>query len=178
MKRASVGLQALPLPTDAAAAGEACTELGQLVDHYGQSLFRYLVVLLRDSDAAGDCAQDTFLRAYEYLRRGKSVNSQWLYTVARNRAIDELRRRKREQADPAPIERQIAGDLAPSARTQAVERALSRLTREDQEVLYLAEVDGFTSPQIADMLGIRAGAVRMRLMRAHLRFRAVYGVEA
>lgn len=178
MKRANVGLRALPLPADGAGASEACAELGRLVDHFSQSLFRYLVMLLRDSDAAGDCEQDTFLRAYEYLRRGKSVNSQWLYTVARNRAIDELRRRRREQADSAPLERQVAGDLAPSDRTQAVERALSRLSLDDQEVLYLAEVDGFTSYQIADMLGIKAGAVRMRLMRAHLRFRAAYGAEA
>jgi RNA polymerase sigma-70 factor (ECF subfamily) len=100
-----------------------------------------------------------------------------LYTVARNRAIDELRRRKRERADQASLERQLAGMLTTSERSQAVMRALNVLSPEDQEVLYLAEVDGFTSAQIGDLLGLRPGAVRMRLMRAHLRFRAAYGEE-
>jgi RNA polymerase sigma-70 factor (ECF subfamily) len=172
-----VGLRALPLPAEGTAAADSCAELARLVDHFGQSLFRYLVVLLGDGDTAGDCMQDTFLRAYEHLRRGKTISSQWLYTVARNRAIDELRRRKRERVDAAPFEWQAAGDLAPSDRTRAVERALRELSREDQEVLYLAEVDGFTSKQIGEMLGVRPGAVRMRLMRAHLRFRAAYGAE-
>ena len=150
------------------------TELIALVDRYEQPLFGFLVTMLGDRESAGDCTQDTFLRAYENLRRGKPVNVQWLYKVARNRAVDELRRRQRERVAPDPLAGTLADDGRSSAATDAVRRALARLSPDDREVLYLSEVDGFTSIEIGAMLNIRPGTVRMRLCRAHLRFRQAY----
>ena len=152
-------------------------ELIALVDRYEQPLFGFLVTMLGDRESAGDCTQDTFLRAYENLCRGKPVNVQWLYKVARNRAVDELRRRQRERPAAEPLAGTVAEDGGLSAATDAVRRALARLSPDDREVLYLSEVDGFTSIEIAAMLTIRPGAVRMRLCRAHLRFRQAYGAE-
>jgi RNA polymerase sigma-70 factor (ECF subfamily) len=146
-----------------------------LLDRYEQSLFRFLIVLVGDRDSAKDCVQDTFLRAYQNLQRGKPVNAQWLYKVARNRAMDELRHQQRVRADPHPVDEAVLDESHTSERTRAVHRTLLQLSPGDREILYLAEVDGFTSLEIAAMLGIRAGAVRMRLSRAHVRFRQAYG---
>lgn len=145
-----------------------------LLNRYEQSLFGFLIVLVGDRDRAKDCLQDTFLRAYQNLLRGKPVNAQWLYTVARNRAIDDLRHQQRVQTEPHPVEAAVLDESFASERTRAVHRTLLTLSSEDREILYLAEVDAFTSRQIADMLGVRAGAVRMRLSRAHARFRIAY----
>jgi RNA polymerase sigma-70 factor (ECF subfamily) len=146
-----------------------------LLNCYEQSLCGFLIVLLGDRDGAKDCLQDTFLRAYVHLQRGKSVNAQWLYKVARNRAIDEMRHKQRVRAESHPMDEAILDESHASEGTLAVHRTLLQLSPDDREILYLAEVDGFTSAEIAAMLGIRAGAVRMRLSRAHVRFRQAHG---
>lgn len=103
------------------------------------------------------------------------MNVQWLYKVARNRAIDELRRRQREQGTAEPINPTVPAEAGALRVSDAVHQALLQLSPDDREVLYLSEVDGFTSVEIGAMLAIRPGAVRMRLYRAHARFRKAYG---
>jgi len=107
--------------------------------------------------------------------RGRFLVHVTLSTAARNRAIDELRRRRLEQVEAEPIDEMMPDESGTLDQTLAVHHALLRLSPDDREVLYLAEVDGFTSIEIAAMLGIRSGAVRMRLCRALERFRAACG---
>ncbi|HEX6507904.1 MAG TPA: sigma-70 family RNA polymerase sigma factor [Chloroflexota bacterium] len=149
-------------------------QLTDLMNRYEQPLSGYLLLLLGDRDVVRDCAQDTFLRAYEHLRSGKNVNAQWLYKVARNRAIDHLRHRQREQSEPEALEAMITEELGEPDRIVAVRLALQKLPSADREVLYLFTVDKFDTRQIAAMLGIRPGAARVRLYRARERFRSVY----
>jgi RNA polymerase sigma-70 factor (ECF subfamily) len=150
-------------------------QLVQLMREHERSIYNFLLALLRDADAALDCAQDTFLRAYENLRKGKPVKPQWLYTVARNRAMDVFRERRRVQPelgklDQVPVQ-------APTDRAVAVRSAMERLSPADREVLYLFDVAGFKTEEIGEMLGIRSAAVRQRLSRARERFRRHYGAE-
>lgn len=159
-------------------AQDAAQAIEALLDHYEQSLYTFLVILLADRDSARDCIQDTFLRAYEHLNRGRPVTAAWLYTVARNRAIDEMRRRTREQHSDTLALCQARENAAYDGSGDAVQRALLKLSPGDREILYLAEVDDFSSKEIGSMLGIRPGTVRMRLMRAHIRFRQVFGRDA
>lgn len=150
-------------------------KLVELIDRFERPLCGYLATILTDPDVVSDCAQDAFLRAYEHLDKGRQVNSQWLYKVARNRAIDHLRRSNRLQRDvdqlgeiPAPPEFMTASEV----RTKQV---LERLSVQDRELLYLSIVDRFRTEDIGKLLGIRAGAVRVRLFRARERFRVLYG---
>jgi RNA polymerase sigma-70 factor (ECF subfamily) len=158
-----------PEPVDA-----ATNELMILMNRYENQVYAFLVTMLGDRDAALDCAQDTFLRGYQELRRGKSLTGAWLYKVARNRAIDELQRRKRIEAGLEESEERTAHHSEESPQTERTRRALAALPPHEREILYLAEVDGFSSREIGEMLGIRPGAVRMRISRAHKRFRDVY----
>src|SRR5690242_17158149 len=73
-------------------------ELDALMDRYEAPIYRFLAVMLGHREMAQDCTQDVFLRAYDQLRRHKPVTSSWLYTVARHRAMDEFRRRRRERS--------------------------------------------------------------------------------
>ncbi len=136
-------------------------------------IIRYLQVLLGDDDLALDCAQDTFVRAYDHLRRGRSLTSAWLYTVARNRAMDEFRQRKTLRQDSDELE-QIPADGERDAHDAAVRRVMAAMRTEDREILYLHTVDRFTTEEIAEMLHIRPGAARTRLMRARDRFRRLW----
>jgi len=169
---------AAQFPADGASASTAAeavrVQFDDLLNRYEQSIFAFLVTMLGDRDRAKDCAQDTFLRAYQNLCKGKPVNVQWLFKVARNRAVDSVRRAGRERVSAEPLDEVMIEEFTPTGRTMAVQRALLKLSPDDREILYLHEVDGFTSYAIAEMLDIRAGAVRMRLCRAHVRFRQVY----
>lgn len=144
-----------------------------LVRAHEGPIIRYLQVLLGDDDGALDCAQDTFIRAYDHLCRGRSLTPAWLYTVARNRAMDELRRRAKVRSGDE-VER-ISSDGAQDAHDARVRRTLAAMRPEDREILYLHVYDRFTTEEIAAMLTIRPGAARMRLMRARDRFRDLWG---
>lgn len=146
-----------------------------LIDRYEQSLCNYIRVIVGDPDVVFDCAQDAFLRAYEHLEKGRAVNSQWLYKVARNRAMDHLRHHGRFDPDPQAIELIAGEERGISDRTAQVRQVLTALSGSDRELLYLSIVDRFKTEQIGTMLGIRTGAVRVRLFRARERFRVLYG---
>jgi RNA polymerase sigma-70 factor (ECF subfamily) len=165
-------LQVRPVPDAAPSIDE---QLSRLIDDHERSLYNFLLALVRDPDVALDCAQDTFLRAYENLRKGKPVNAPWLFKVARNRAMDEFRRSSkfRPEADPSD-----AGTVhEPTDRNLAVRQAFAQLSPPDREVLYLFDVAGFKTDEIGKMLGVRGSAIRQRLSRARVRLRAAYGAD-
>jgi len=166
---------ARPVPADAT-AHDIDRELTRLMEEFERPIYNFLVSLVRDPDIAVDCAQDTFIRAYENLKREKPVNAPWLYTVARNRAMDHFRRAKRIEPESDKLERipvHESTDL--SVQVHAV---MAQLLPADREVIYLFDVAGFHTDEIGTMLGIRGSAVRQRLSRARQRFRALYGDRA
>ena len=63
-------------------------------DAYADAIFRFVILRLRDRDAAKDLLQDVFVRTWDYLRAGKEVREMrpFLYQVARNLIIDNLRK--------------------------------------------------------------------------------------
>ncbi len=157
------------------AYGDISDQIVDLMNRYEQPLCNFLLVMLADQDLALECAQETFVRAYENLRRGKPVNAQWLYKVARNRAVDELRHRQRVQAKPDVLDYLPWAHETISEEQAAVRRVLEQMLPEDREVLYLHVFDRFKTAEIAHLLGIGAGATRMRLHRARQHFRQLWG---
>jgi RNA polymerase sigma factor (sigma-70 family) len=156
-------------------AGSVDEQLVELKNRYETPLCKFLSVLVGDEDVAMDCAQDTFVRAYDNLRKGKPVNAGWLYRVARNRAMDEFRRRKRVHPDPIVLE-QLPSDSTPAPEQNvAMRQAFACLEPDDRAILYLAAVEGLSGRELAESLGISHNAARMRLCRARERFRLAYG---
>lgn len=147
-------------------------ELAVLMQEHEAALYRYLVALTGNREVALDCVQDTFTRAYEHLRNGRHLNAQWLYKVGRNRGIDELRRRKREAVDQSALD-----DVAVTAGSEdmtSLRQAFAALSPDDRAILTLTLAEGLSGEELATRLGIRHGAVRMRLRRARERFRKLY----
>jgi RNA polymerase sigma-70 factor (ECF subfamily) len=151
---------------------EARRQLVDLMDRYERPLYRFLHIMVGDRETALDCVQDAFVRAYDQLRRGKPVKAQWLYKVARNRAIDEMRHRRRQGHDLTGVEIPREDHLAEGA---TMRQAFADLSPDDRAVLYLTAVQGLAADEIAPILGIRVTAVRMRISRARERFRRLYG---
>jgi RNA polymerase sigma-70 factor, ECF subfamily len=175
---ASIAVVALqPGSKDEMAAGRSAEdELIQLMRDFERSIYSFLFTLLRDEQLALDSVQDTFLRAFENLQRGKPVNTAWLYKVARNRAMDEFRRSKRMSPDADALEH-VPVDR-PTDTIMAVQHILDLLSPMDREVLYLFDIAGFKTDEIGKLLGVRGSAIRQRLTRARERFRSLYGAES
>jgi RNA polymerase sigma-70 factor (ECF subfamily) len=128
---------------------------------------------------ARDAAQEAFVRLYRNLRRAPPAAGfmPWLIRLARNVAIDQLRRRRSRPpgqdlavetltlpaGEPDPEERYAA-----AARSRLVERALGALSALNREIILLKEIQGLKLDEIAAMLRVPLGTVKSRSNRARL----------
>jgi len=136
----------------------------------------FLYRMTRDREWAEDLGQEVFLRAYRRLERydrNKAAFSTWLFTMARNLCLDELRKsRPQRVALEEAAETQAAGDPGPDAalRENELERliaeAVQSLAAEYREVFILKEYQDFSLEEIAAIVQCPIGTVKSRLHRA------------
>lgn len=158
------------------AAGDRAA-LAALYDRYGVLVFSLVVRVLGEGMAAEEVTQDAFLavwrRATDYsVERGRVLP--WLLTIARNRAIDELRRR-RPRAEQVELTDDAAlqpGLEEVSLRRLQIRRALADLPDAQREALELAYYGGMTQQEIADYLKTPLGTIKTRMRLGLLRLRA------
>jgi len=127
-------------------------------------VYAYVATLLRDRAAAEDVTALAFERAYRRRRsfdRARGDERAWLFGIARNAALDELRRRRRHAAlsidpeDPAAVPTRVAEDDADGAlRRTVVRAALDALTPRERELVALKFHAGLTNAEIARVLGV------------------------
>ena len=158
-----------------------------LVLMHQDGLYGWLLSLVGDEALADDLTQSTFITAYEKLAsyRGGSFRS-WLFAIARNRAIDTMRRQKRypslsldatddDDRDLYAIlpDRSPLPEEALEARQQAetIANLIRSLPEVFQQVLQLIDIEEFDYQEAADALGLPLGTVKSRLARARLRMR-------
>jgi len=157
----------------------------QLFRDYQQPIFNYLYRLVGDVARAEELTQETFIKAYRALSRLPADANQraWLYRIATNTAYDHLRRGRLVRWLPllerdSPSSTFIQSNPADSAgEHEAVQLALAQLPLEYRVPLVLFCVQGYSTREIGEMLGISEGAVKVRLHRAREKFRQVYGGE-
>jgi RNA polymerase sigma-70 factor (ECF subfamily) len=148
------------------------------------AVLRYLRVVV--GDAAEDVASETWLQAARDLHRfdgDATAFRGWLFRIARHRGVDERRRAARRPEDPADA---VRGDIARDAAAEAQEQsdtdwALSRIAAlppDQAEAVMLRVVAGLDVATAAQVLGKRAGAVRVATMRGLRRLAADPQVQA
>jgi RNA polymerase sigma-70 factor (ECF subfamily) len=155
----------------------------QLFRDYRQPVLTYIYRLLGERARAEELTQQAFVKAYLALPRlpAEANRRSWLYRIATNTCYDYLRRRRLVRWLPL-LERDGSGstesgpELLASER-DAVQRTLAQLAPRDRAVLILYCVQGYSTVEIGEMLGISQGAVKTRLCRARERFRQAYGEE-
>src|SRR4051812_30141289 len=136
-------------------------------------VYAYAAALLRDRGAAEDATAAAFERAYRRRSRydaRRGTPRAWLFAIARNAALDELRRRKRVAGaeippSPEPPAPEEAAELA--ARRDAVRLALGRLPARDREVIALKYHAELSNAELAAVLGVtptNAGTLLHRAM--------------
>jgi RNA polymerase sigma-70 factor (ECF subfamily) len=149
-----------------------------LVGQYQAPLFRYLRGFVGDAEHARDLVQDTFLRAYRSLGSLEDAGllRSWLYRIAHNLACSALRRRRLISWLPLlPTHHSSPSPDRSAIESARVEEALSGIPIEQRAPLLLHLVAGFSYAEIATLLQVTEGAVRMRISRGRAAFRTSYG---
>jgi RNA polymerase sigma-70 factor (ECF subfamily) len=146
-----------------------------LVRRHQARVFRFIMRMLDAHDEAMELTQDVFVKAWQALPgwRPDARFSTWLLQIARNAALDHLRRRQRVRFAPLEDGLDVAdASPGPEARYAShqqqiqLDRALRRIAPEHREVLLLREVEGLAYAELADVLGVAEGTVKSRLARA------------
>jgi RNA polymerase sigma-70 factor (ECF subfamily) len=160
----------------AVAAGDELA-LDELIRRKSQPLLQLARRMLGDGEEARDVVQMTFVRVWQ--NRGRfdasfSPNT-WLYRIASNLAIDQLRSRRSRERAAEPLRHQLlsrgAGESAGlSSREREVQdifRELSAvLSRKQRLVFVLRELEGLSSSEVAEIVGCRESTVRNHLFNA------------
>lgn len=156
----------------------------------GDRLYALALRVTRDPDLAADAVQEAFASALEKESgfRGEARLSTWLHRIVYNKAVDLLRRRGREVPLPdEDLDTLTENDLrlahgpswarppdellASTEARQALEAALGTLTPLQRAVFELREMEGRPTEELAQILDLAPGTVRVHLHRARLRLR-------
>lgn len=168
-----------------------CGEFDAFFTHHLPAIYGYVRRLVAAGDVASDIAQETFLRAWTHFDevRGYAHQRAWLYRVATNLAMSHLRsrhtvslssvaRRRGDDADADTVSDDEA--LATSnleeltAERDLVNQVLAHLPERHRAALLLRAVHGFSSAEVAEMLGASVANVYQMVSRAAKQFRDVY----
>jgi RNA polymerase sigma-70 factor (ECF subfamily) len=141
---------------------ESWDRLEELYRSSRDDVYAYALTLLRDSAAAEDVTALAFERAYRRRRtfdRRRGEERAWLFGIARNAALDELRRRKRVATllvDPEALGEEETADDGPDVtlRRTAVRTALAAMSARDRELIALKFHAGLSNAEIAQVLGV------------------------
>jgi RNA polymerase sigma-70 factor, ECF subfamily len=158
-----------------------------LVRRYERKLIRVLTRLVREPEQARDLAQETFWRVYVRLDRFDTARrfGPWLFRVGVNLGLDWLRSSKSEPPPAASIDR-FGGDGRaklelpdPDPRIQAelaqeVQFVLTLMPVSYRTILVLRDLEGFSSSEVAAIVGRREATVRWRLSKAREKFRELW----
>jgi RNA polymerase sigma-70 factor, ECF subfamily len=155
--------------------------LGDAYKTYGSATFGLLLRMLGDRAAAEDVQQQVFTevwrRAGDYDPRRAGLLT-WVLTIARSRAIDQLRKRVPEPRDPQlPDERSVPAEADAVMDRWRVAHLLGRLPDDERALLRMRFYDDLSQSEIAQATGTPLGTVKARMVRGLTRLREMIEAE-
>lgn len=160
-----------------------------LIGRHIDEIYSYLTRLLKDSDLAGEITQETFVKMWKNIHTvdtSKNFKS-WLYTIARNTALDHLRKKKNslfselynedsnlsfEESvmDPAPLPDEL---FLQKEIAVTLENALQSVSMQEREVILLRIHEGLTFEEIGEVLNKPMNTVKSLYARGLSKLRKV-----
>ena len=143
-----------------------------LYNRYKAPVYAFCAKMLLDRVAAEDVLQETFVRVYENRERLTRPGSfkAWLFTIARNQCLNQLRRRERQAPlpdYPIPAHGETPfSNLMKSEQVDLVNAYLGRLSPEYREVIVLREYQNLSYEEIAAVTRNTVSSVKSRLFKA------------
>ncbi len=147
-----------------------------LYHRYAARVHRLIYRLCGDEELTNDLAQEAFVRAFDRLDhfRGDATFGTWLHRIAVNLTLNARRSAQRRARWMVDTEADAAapdtGHLDPDLQ-QSFAAAVDQLTDGQREVFVMFALEGYTHPEIADMLGISEGTSKGRLFHARARLK-------
>jgi RNA polymerase sigma-70 factor (ECF subfamily) len=148
-----------------------------LVERYEKPVVRMAGNLAGDRESGRDIAQDVFLAAYKKLSSfdpACSNFSTWLFTIARNKSINALRKKRSRPMGKLPEKvnpNHASDELAREEFYRRLDIALEALPPAQRRAFVLAEFEQLPYAEIAQIEGLRAGTVKSRINRAKAKLR-------
>ena len=159
----------------------------ELVNRYKDRLLNFVFQFLGDSEQAEDVVQDTMLRLYEKKHYYKEIAkfSTWIYTIARNLANTELRKRKRRkttylsqmskeerQYEIPALQDDVDQGLHNEVINDRIQTAINHLPEHFKMVIILRDIQGLSYDDISNIVEVPLGTVKSRRNRARLQLQA------
>jgi RNA polymerase sigma-70 factor (ECF subfamily) len=162
--------------------------LESAINEYGKATYNYAYRLTQNEADARDLSQEAFIRVYRAWRSFKPGTSflAWIYRIVSNLHRDELRRRKGRYQEEIPEDHELQEygggrplavepieEYVESQLSEPVSKALADLATEQRQIVLLADVEGYSYQEIAEIAGCTVGTVRSRLHRARGQLRGL-----
>lgn len=160
-----------------------------LVRKYERLVSTCVYGIVGNSEDTLDVSQDVFLKVYKSIStfKGDSEFSTWLYRIAKNTALDFVRRRKQNTLSIDSSGEENEGIDIPDSndstspekavlaneRTQMLYDAINQLSEEHREVIILRDINNYSYEDISQKLQIESGTVKSRLSRARENLRKI-----
>jgi RNA polymerase sigma factor (sigma-70 family) len=148
-------------------------EYNHSVEHISDSLFRYAVHFLKDSEDAQDVVQDAFEKLW--LNREKVEKDKvksWLFTCVHNAMLNQVHRKKTQQIHLDSLEKTAHQKPDQSYESkQVIDLIVASLPPLQKSILLLRDLEGYTYEEIGDLLAIPPAQVKVYLFRARLKIK-------
>ena len=158
----------------------------ELVNRYKDRLLNFVFQFLGDIEQAEDVVQDTMLRLYEKKHYYKEIAkfSTWIYTIARNLANTELRKKKRRkttnlsqlskerQFEIPAIQDNVDQSLQNEFINDRIQSAISNLPEHFKVVIILRDIQELSYEDISNIVEVPLGTIKSRINRARIQLKA------
>ena len=158
----------------------------ELVNRYKERLLNFVFQFLGDIEQAEDVVQDTMLRLYEKKHYYKEIAkfSTWLYTIARNLANTELRKKKRRkttylsqlskerQFEIPAIQDDVDQPLQNEYVNDRIQSAINNLSEHFKVVIILRDIQELSYEEISNIVEVPLGTIKSRINRARIQLQA------
>jgi len=162
-----------------ASAKNEPTAFARIYDHFANPVYRYLFSRVGNQADAEDLAAQTFLTALEKLPRYREQGhfKAWLFTIARNKALDHFRKQRSEDpldaSDPVARGSDLLSNVIRSERIGQLTAAIQELEDYEQELLRLRYVADLSFAEMATVLGKNQDTVKKALYRLQARLQSL-----
>ncbi len=147
---------------------------------YDRRILAYCIYVTSDRDLAHDVFQEVFVKAYQALHtlRDNEKEANWLFRIARNECLNALKVQQRSDRrnislEFAPEPAMLAVSPGTSDAHEHLRRAIDQLSPDHREALLLAEFEGFSLKEIAELTGTSLSNVKVRIHRAKRKLHAI-----
>ena len=155
----------------------------ELVNRYRDKLNNFIYYFLGDVEIAEDIVQDTMIKLYQKKHYYKEIAkfSTWIYTIAKNLANSELRKRKRRKTftlselskdnrnyDLVDMNARVEKDIESEYDLKKIKLAINNLSTSSRAVIVLRDIEKLSYDEISSIIDVPIGTVKSRINRARL----------